>query len=93
MKITVDYSESDTNIIKIENVIYLGDFVFQLKFNDGAEKNIDFKPFFQKTRNPSIKKYYNEKNFLNYKIIDGNLNWNDYDLIFPIWELYNGSIS
>ena len=26
------------------------------------------------------------------KFKDGNLNWNDYDLIFPLWDLYNGRI-
>jgi hypothetical protein len=25
-------------------------------------------------------------------IVDGNLNWNDYDMIFPVWDLYNGAV-
>ncbi|CAN5512853.1 hypothetical protein BH09BAC6_BH09BAC6_28110 [soil metagenome] len=30
--------------------------------------------------------------FCNFEIKDGNLNWNDYDMIFPISELYEGKI-
>jgi hypothetical protein len=29
---------------------------------------------------------------MDYKIVDGNLNWNDYDLIFPIEVLYEGKL-
>jgi hypothetical protein len=41
---------------------------------------------------PSVRKYLDEDQFSKFQIIDGNLNWNDYDLIFPIWELYNGRV-
>jgi len=34
----------------------------------------------------------NEKLFSNFAITDGNINWNDYELIFPISDLYNGKI-
>ena len=39
-----------------------------------------------------IKKYLDETLFKQFKIVDGNLNWNDYDLIFPIYDLYQGKI-
>ena len=35
--------------------------------------------------------YINE--FSNFSLKDGNLNWNDYDLIFPIADLYNDQIT
>jgi len=41
---------------------------------------------------PSIKKYLDESKFLQYEIVDGNLNWNNYDLIFPVDDLYQGKI-
>jgi hypothetical protein len=41
---------------------------------------------------PSIKKYLDERQFSNFNLSDGNLNWNDYGMIFPIWDLYNGKI-
>jgi len=33
-----------------------------------------------------------ERKFKEFQIIDGNLNWNDYDLIFPIYDLYQGRV-
>jgi len=33
-----------------------------------------------------------EDKFSNFSLSDGNLNWNDYDLIFSISDLYNGRI-
>jgi len=41
---------------------------------------------------PSIRKYLDEAKFKDYQIVDGNLNWNDYALIFPIEDLYEGKL-
>jgi len=53
---------------------------------------VDFKPFLELSLHPSIKKYLEGKRFKEFKIVDGNLNWNDYDLIFPVEDLYAGHI-
>ncbi|WP_372947290.1 DUF2442 domain-containing protein [Mariniphaga sp.] len=94
MKIIVDYkdSETETNELKIDSAKYLKDYKIWIKFNDGEEKLVDFKPFLSKSLHPSIKKYLDEKIFSNFSLIDGNLNWNDYDMIFPISDLYDGKI-
>ena len=92
MKIIVDYNQDELQTVSIKNAKYLGDFVIRIKFNDGVEKLVDFKTFLKGARHPSIKKYCNEKLFSNYLIVDGNLNWNDYDMIFPIGDLYKGKI-
>jgi len=47
-----------------------------------------FLSFLSKSLHPSIEKYLDEKQFSNFNLTDGNLNWNDYDLIFPILDLY-----
>jgi hypothetical protein len=31
--------------------------------------------------------------FKKFKIIDGNLMWNDYEMIFPLEDLYEGKIN
>ena len=64
-----------------------------MEFNDGSERIVDFKEFLSKSLYPSIQKYIEENEFSNFFLKDGNLNWNDYDLIFPIADLYNGQIS
>jgi hypothetical protein len=92
MRIFEDYKDIDTKTIKIEMANYIGNYAIRIKFNDESEQLVDFKPFLIKSHHPSIKKYLDEKNFTGFKIIDGNLNWNDYDMIFPIWDLHNGVI-
>lgn len=94
MRILVDYTENESGIgqIKIDSARYLSDYAIRILFNDGTEKLVDFKPFLSKSLHPSIKKYLDEKMFSNFILTDGNLNWNDYELIFPIWDLYNGQI-
>jgi len=94
MRIIIDYkdSESGFNLLKIDSAKYLSDYVIRIKFSDGIEKLVDFKPFLSKSLHPSIKKYIDENKFSNFSLTDGNLNWNDYDLIFPLSDLYNGHI-
>jgi len=94
MKIIVDYKDSEPgfNQLKIDSAKYLSDYVIRIKFSDGNERLVDFKPFLSKSLHPSIKKYLDENKFSNFSLTDGNLNWNDYDLIFPLSDLYNGQI-
>jgi hypothetical protein len=92
MKISVDYNKEETKSLKIEKANYIGDFTIRIKFNDGTEELVDFKPFLTKSVHPSIRRYLDEQLFSNFKIVDGNLNWNDYEMIFPIWDLYKGRV-
>lgn len=94
MRIIVDYRdlESGYNQLKIDSAKYLSDYAIRVKFSDGKENLVDFKAFLTKSLHPSIKKYLDENKFSNFSLTDGNLNWNDYDLIFPIIDLYNGQI-
>ena len=92
MKITVHYNEAIIDIIYVTSANYIGDYAIRLEFNDNNEKLVDFKPFLNQHGHPSIKKYLDEQLFENFQIINGNLNWNDFDLIFPIDDLYNNSI-
>ncbi|MCW3805625.1 DUF2442 domain-containing protein [Plebeiibacterium marinum] len=95
MRIFVDYKdlESGFNQLKIDSAKYLSDYAIRIKFNDGYERLVDFKPFLSKSLHPSIKKYLDENKFSNFSLTDGNLNWSDYDLIFPLSDLYKGQIS
>lgn len=82
-----------TEIIEVKSAIYNGDYSVNLCFSDGTKQTIDFGPFLSNSLHPSISKYLDKKLFSEFKIVDGNLNWNDYDLIFPIEDLYSGTIS
>jgi len=92
MKITTEHTDNQSDVIEIVSAEYLGEFVIQLLFNDGIVRQVDFKSFLNKSLHPTVRTYLNETKFKQYKIIDGNLNWNDYEMIFPIYDLYKGII-
>lgn len=91
MKIIVEKS-SPGKIVKIVSAKYLKDYVIRLLFDDGTNRVVDFKPFLTKATHPEITKYLKESNFKKFEIDGGNLIWNDYELIFPITDLYEGTI-
>jgi hypothetical protein len=92
MKITKEYTDIQYDIIEIKSAKYIGDFAIRVFFNDGSNRLVDFKPFLESSLHPSIRKYLDEKKFNEFIIVEGNLNWNDYDLIFPIDDLYMGKL-
>ena len=92
MRIIEEYDDFQIDLIEIKTAKYIGDFAIRLFFSDGYHRLVDFKPFLESSLHPSIRKYLDESKFMQFKIIDGNLNWNNYDLIFPIDDLYQGRI-
>ncbi len=38
------------------------------------------------------RKYLDQKLFQKYTIQYGDIIWNDYEMCFPIWDLYEGNI-
>ena len=79
--------------VTIISAEYIGDYSIMIHFEDGLEQLVDFKGFLDKSKHPSIAKYLREDLFKSFRILNGNLNWNDYDMIFPVWDLYNGVIT
>ena len=92
MKISEEYIDYKVEFKKVILASYIGDFAIRIFFSDGSYKLVDFRPFLESSLHPSIRKYLDEAKFKKFKIIDGNLNWNDYDLIFPVEDLYQGKI-
>ncbi len=93
MEITVEYTEDiSTKELSIKDAKYIGDYIMRIYFSTDEDKVVDFKPFLMQSIHPAIKKYYDENLFKLYNIEHGNLNWNDYDLIFPIADLYENRI-
>jgi hypothetical protein len=72
---------------------YISNYKIQIIFGDRTEKVVDFENFISESQHPSIQKYRNKDLFMQFKITNGNLNWNEYELIFPLSDLKKGSIS
>jgi len=78
--------------ISIENARYIEDYKIYLKFNDGKENIVNFKNFLEKSNHPDIHKYIDIDLFKNFTLEYGEIEWNDYELVFPIYDLYKGQI-
>lgn len=66
--------------------------VLEIEFNDGYAAVVDFEPFIFSSRHPDYEPYKSIEKFLNFDIVDGNLNWDDYTMIFPVADLYQSRI-
>ena len=79
-------------IINIEKANYINDYKIHFKFNDGVETTVDFENFIFSSAHPDIKKYQNQKLFQKFNLDYGEIEWNNYELAFPIYDLYKGHI-
>lgn len=80
-------------ILTIKSASYISEYKISIIFKDGAERLVDFYDFLSHSDHPEIRKYLELKNFKSFKIQNGDLIWGDFDLLFPIEELYSGKIS
>lgn len=77
------------NITAAEQV---GDYALRLSFDDGTVQTVDFKPFLSLSRHPAIRAYLEPDRFAGFRIEYGELVWGDYDLCFPIADLYRNRL-
>lgn len=80
-------------VISIENAEYIDGYKIALLFSDGTRNIVNFEPFLQSSSKPMTTKFLNIDEFKSFEIEHGDLVWNDYELCFPIWDLYEGIIS
>jgi Protein of unknown function (DUF2442) len=76
----------------VKNARHIKSHILEIEFSNGEKKVIDFAPFIFSARHPDYESYKTEAGFLNFKISDGNLNWDDYTMIFPVEDLYSGKL-
>lgn len=79
-------------IIKIKKAKYLSDFKIEFEFSDCKKKVVDFNSFLLSSKNPVTMKYQKESKFKKFKLDYGDIVWGDYEMCFPIWDLYSGRI-
>lgn len=79
-------------VINIVSAELVGDHRIRLYFDDGTRQEIDFKPFLSASAHPEIRAYLDPQSFGTFRVEYGELEWGDYDLCFPIADLYCGRI-
>ena len=81
-----------TKLLQLFLLNILGNIKLKLSFNDNTIQVVDFFPFLNRSLNPLIRKYLDKQEFGKFKIDNGDLEWNDFDLCFPIADLYENNI-
>jgi len=79
-----------SKIIKITNALYQDGYKLAIYFDDETMQIVDFEDFLNSSGQHAIRKYLNLELFKKFEISFGDLQWNDYDLCFPSYDLYIG---
>jgi hypothetical protein len=82
-----------SRIINIIKADLIGDYTLYLQFDDQTEQVVDFKSFLSDSMHPQIRAYLDPKIFAEFRIEYGELVWGDYELCFPVYDLYRNRIS
>jgi hypothetical protein len=81
------------NTIAVKGATYLDGFRLRVAFTDGKKKIVDFSRFLEMSNKEAISKYKNPFFFKRFRIEAGNIVWGrNWDLIFPVDQLYQGKI-
>ncbi|MGQ0592657.1 MAG: DUF2442 domain-containing protein [Gammaproteobacteria bacterium] len=82
-------SQTAINIVTAEPA---GEYRLHLTFDDGMKQTVDFQPFLTHAHHPDIRVYLDPGRFSAFRIEYGELVWGDYDLCFPIIDLYRNQL-
>ena len=80
------------NSINITSVEKIAQYKLRLVFDDDTVQEVDFKDFLTQSHHPDIRAYLEECKFDAYHLEFGELVWGDFDLCFPIIDLYQNRI-
>ena len=78
--------------VGIEQADYVDGYKIHLRFSNGFERTFDFEPFLSQSSHPLIRQYLEMGKFQGFYLEHGDLVWDDYDLCFPIVDLYRGEL-
>jgi hypothetical protein len=78
--------------LEIINAEYIEGYKIRLLFSDEKENTVDFQSFLRQAQNPMTRKFLDINEFKKFKIEYGDLIWDDYEMCFPIIDLYEDNI-
>ena len=71
----------------------IGNFTLYITFSDNTRKNVNIGDFIRLHPHPQYNKYLDPKKFKKFTIENGNIVWGkNWDLIFPVEQLYSGTV-
>lgn len=78
--------------INIISATQTGEYRIRLIFDDSTSQEIDFKSFLARSHHPDIRAYLEPSHFADFRVEYGELIWGDYELCFPVIDLYRNTI-
>ncbi len=78
------------NIISAEQI---DTYCLRLRFDDGTEQVVDLRPFLSHAAHPDIRSWLQPERFSSFRLEFGELVWGDYELCFPMIDLYRNDIA
>jgi hypothetical protein len=78
--------------IDVAEAEHLGAYQLRLAFNDGTQRVVDFGPFLRASGHPEIRSFLKPEKFMRFRVEQGDLLWGDYEMCFPVADLYEGHI-
>ncbi len=81
------------SVIQLDRATLAGPHKLRLEFADGKVTTVAFGPFLRASRHPDLRRYLKKENFSRFVVEDGQLHWDDFDLVFPLAQLYEGKIA
>ena len=82
----------NTQNIQIISATQTGDYTLRIAFDDGTTQEVDFQASISNALQPDIRAYLKPQRFAAFRIEYGELVWGDYDLCFPIIDLYKNQL-
>jgi hypothetical protein len=79
--------------VDIVRINHVGRYRLELTFSDGHVATVDLGPFLRSSLNPATRRFLDEKRFKSFSLTYGNIVWGDYEMCFPIEDLYENRIS
>lgn len=79
-------------VINILHAEWERDYRIRLDFDDGTHQTVDFLPFLRRAVHPAIRAYLQPELFRAFRLEYGELVWGDYELCFPIIDLYRNCL-
>ena len=78
--------------INIISATPTGEYRIRLIFDDNTIQEIGFKSFLTHSHHPDIRAYLEPSHFADFRVEYGELIWGDYELCFPVIDLYRNTI-
>jgi hypothetical protein len=78
--------------LRVKQAQYVPRYKVEVEFNDGQRRVVDFEPFLRRATNPMFTQYKDVRRFKQFHVERGDLMWGDFEMIFPVTDLYEGKI-